>query len=160
MKETRVFAGVIVAVFILLAVIEYTKQSSARQSWNNQKWGMVADAPKTVALKPGQWMRFGPVHSTVGSFRYDVNATLPLSTGLLQLDGAWPKTAACYEAQVYNTVKSCNVEIGSQQFIIVSDSRTAGDVVAGTLLRNTNAIADNKVTVTTYHWGCVADCVK
>jgi hypothetical protein len=123
-------------------------------------WGEVPDAPKVFALKPGQWMRFGPFVPNGGNIRYDLNSSAAVNTGLVASGGSWPQTAACYEPQVFSTVKSCTVDASAQEWIFVADSRTAGDVVGGVILGNRQVVADTKVTLTTYHWGCVSNCVK
>ncbi len=116
---------------------------------------------KTFALKPGQWMRFGPQIPAGGHIRYDVTSSMPVNTGAAESADAWPSSAACYETQVLNTVKDCIVEPRSKPFIFVADPRTVGDVIAGTILGNNKQEASsyNKVTIVIYHWGCVSNCV-
>jgi hypothetical protein len=165
MKELRLFAGVVgglaIAVVVSIGVYNSVSNHNASVAWSNQKWGEIADAPKVVVLKPGQWMRLGPFAPTVGgSLHYDVNSSLPIKTGLVQPGGSWPGSASCFESQVLASSKSCGVTPNSQQYIFIADTRTPGEILGGVLLGNHAVAIDNRVAVNTYHWGCVINFVK
>jgi hypothetical protein len=147
---------------VLWVGYKYISLHAASAAWNNQKWGEISDPPKVVVLKPGEWMRFGPFQATVGAaLHYDVNASLPVSTGLVVPGGTWPGGAACFEKQVLSSSKSCRVSPRSGLgYIFVFDTRKAGEMPGGARLGNKQVIPDNRVSITTYHWGCVSDCVK
>jgi hypothetical protein len=162
MKNLRLFAGIsgVLAIVAVVALIAFQAAHSA-PIFASPKYGPVADAPHAFTLKPGQGMRFGPVYPNGGNVRYDVSSTLPLSTGLVvEGGGSWPKNATCLESQVLNSVKSCTIPVQGAAWIFVQDNRTQGELVGKVLLGNHNAADDSRVSVTTYRWGCVADCVK
>lgn len=159
-----VISGLLMLTFFIVLVVgyKYIRLHAASAAWNNQKWGEISDPPQVAVLKPGEWMRFGPFQATVGTaLHYDVNASLPVSTGLVAPGGTWPGSAACRETQVLSSSKSCRVSSRSGLgYIFVFDTRTAGAMPGGARLGNKQAIPDNRVSITTYHWGCVSDCVK
>jgi|ERR1044071_1090042 hypothetical protein len=159
-KILTVVWAALALVVVGLWAYKVESRDDAMERFKAQTWGEVPDAPKVFALKPGQWMRFGPFTPAGNNIRYDLSSTAAVTTGLVASGGSWPKTATCYEPQVFSTVKSCTVNASAQEWIFVADSRTAGDVVSGAILGNRQAVADSKVTLTTYHWGCVSNCVK
>jgi hypothetical protein len=160
MKEFKWIVAAILVIPCGVLAYNYAARQSASAAWNNQKWGEIANAPHSFTLKPGQWIRFGPVNPTGSNVRYDVSSSLAVNTGLVSSGKNWPDGATCFEAQVLSSVKSCTVPFAGDQWIFVQDNRGNGDLLSGVLLGNHNAADESRVTVTTYRWGCVADCVK
>ncbi|MBZ5532612.1 MAG: hypothetical protein LAO20_14360 [Acidobacteriia bacterium] len=157
MAKLRWIAGIVLVLLVASGAYSVISRRMASARFSSQVYGEVPDAPKSFVLKPGQAMTLGPPHSA-GNVRYDVASSMPVNTGLMVSGGRWPRDAICYEAQVLASVKSCKVDPPNPQWIVVADTRTSSDVVAGAIFGNQQVIADNKVTVTIYHWGCARNC--
>jgi hypothetical protein len=128
----------------------------------------VESDARTFDFMPGEGKAWGPVEPQQGEVHYEIKASLPVDTGLM--DGKWAdrmdgwgamKTvSSCYEGAIRKSAKVCRMRSGKPQLIFVRDLRAKQ---AGLGLENTfgtkGALQEpNSVTITILTRKCVENC--
>lgn len=124
---------------------------------------------RTFDFLPGEGKGWGPITPQQGEIRYNIAASLPVDTGLMddanwinRADGwgAMRTSSSCYEAGIRKATKQCHLTSGRPQLIFLRDQRAkqAGlnwDNIFGT---KGPLQEPNSVTVTILTLKCVEHC--
>lgn len=124
---------------------------------------------RTFDFLPGEGKGWGPITPQEGEIRYNIVASLPVDTGLMDNDNwvnradgweAMRTSSSCYEAGVRKATKQCHLQSGRSQLIFIRDQRAkqAGlnwDNIFGT---KGPLQEPNIVTVTILTLKCVEHC--
>jgi len=107
-------------------------------------YGEVTWMSGTATLNPGGSMSFGPTFPEGTHVRYDISASLPLSTAVVESDAA--STAGwCWRHGILNVAEDCPRLPSKPVFVYIKDDRSGGG-------------GSNIVKLTIYHWGCIRNC--